>query len=53
MFECKKPVVVLEGCSRAVCLELLRKEVIQPHLPVQLPCYDLTPVMNHNLVTCR
>src|SRR5690606_34598986 len=28
---------------------LLRKEVIQPHLPVQLPCYDLTPVMSHTL----
>ncbi len=23
---------------------LLRKEVIQPHLPVRLPCYDFTPV---------
>ena len=23
------------------CHELLRKEVIQPHLPVRLPCYDL------------
>ena len=22
----------------------LRKEVIQPHLPVRLPCYDFTPV---------
>jgi hypothetical protein len=22
----------------------LRKEVIQPHLPVQLPCYDFVPV---------
>jgi hypothetical protein len=21
-----------------------RKEVFQPHLPVRLPCYDLTPV---------
>ena len=21
-----------------------RKEVIQPHLPVRLPCYDLAPV---------
>jgi len=26
---------------------LLRKEVIQPHLPVRLPCYDLVPVTNH------
>ena len=24
---------------------LLRKEVIQPHLPVQLPCYDFVPVI--------
>ena len=24
--------------------ELLRKEVIQPHLPVRLPCYDFTPI---------
>ena len=24
---------------------LPRKEVIQPHLPVRLPCYDFTPVM--------
>jgi hypothetical protein len=23
---------------------LPRKEVIQPHLPVRLPCYDFTPV---------
>ncbi len=21
-----------------------RKEVIQPHLPIRLPCYDFTPV---------
>ena len=21
-----------------------RKEVIQPHLPVRLPCYDFTPI---------
>ena len=25
-------------------LVLPRKEVIQPHLPVRLPCYDFTPV---------
>ena len=25
---------------------LLRKEVIQPHLPIRLPCYDFTPVIN-------
>ena len=26
---------------RKRCQMLLRKEVIQPHLPVRLPCYDL------------
>ena len=31
---------------------LLRKEVIQPHLPVRLPCYDLAPVMRLTLDTC-
>ena len=25
----------------------LRKEVIQPHLPVRLPCYDFTPLTRH------
>ena len=25
-------------------LVLLRKEVIQPHVPVRLPCYDFIPV---------
>ena len=24
---------------------ILRKEVIQPHLPIRLPCYDFTPVI--------
>jgi hypothetical protein len=27
--------------DRRTCQWLLRKEVIQPHLPVRLPCYDL------------
>jgi hypothetical protein len=25
-------------------IRLLRKEVIQPHLPVRLPCYDFVPI---------
>src|SRR6266542_3395907 len=29
---------------------LSRKEVIQPHLPIRLPCYDFTPVMNLTVV---
>src|SRR3954468_2836168 len=32
-------------CGRAPGLVvLLRKEVIQPHLPVRLPCYDFVPI---------
>ena len=31
---------------RAYCIQFLRKEVIQPHLPIRLPCYDFTPVIN-------
>ena len=29
--------------STLTCLP--RKEVIQPHLPIRLPCYDFTPVI--------
>ena len=28
-----------------------QKEVIQPHLPIRLPCYDFTPVIGHTVVT--
>ena len=31
---------------------LLRKEVIQPHLPVRLPCYDFTPITDPTLDAC-
>ncbi len=32
--------------QQTVEIMLLRKEVIQPHLPVRLPCYDFTPIAN-------
>ena len=28
------------------CQRLLRKEVIQPQLPLRLPCYDFTPIID-------
>ena len=31
---------------------LHRKEVIQPHLPIRLPCYDLTPIIEPTLDSC-
>ena len=30
----------------------LRKEVIQPHLPIRLPCYDFTPVTDPTFDCC-
>jgi hypothetical protein len=33
----------------ALCLEHLRKEVIQPQVPLRLPCYDFTPITEHTL----
>ena len=29
-----------------------RKEVIQPQVPLRLPCYDFTPITNHTLGAC-
>ena len=37
-------------CNRIGCLP--RKEVIQPHLPVRLPCYDFTPIIGPTLDGC-
>ena len=36
--------------SVRIKLQFSRKEVIQPHLPIRLPCYDFTPVMNPAVV---
>ncbi len=33
-----------------LALQAFRKEVIQPQVPLGLPCYDFTPVMNHSVV---
>ena len=31
---------------------LHRKEVIQPHLPIRLPCYDFTPIIGPTVDGC-
>jgi hypothetical protein len=36
-------------CSQSV---ILRKEVIQPQVPLRLPCYDFTPVADPTVVSC-
>ena len=45
----RRPVIDMEWPRRALTGErrlggCSRKEVIQPHLPVRLPCYDFTPI---------
>lgn len=37
--------------TAASVLEFALKEVIQPQVPLRLPCYDFTPVMNHKVVS--
>ena len=32
--------------------QILRKEVIQPQVPLRLPCYDFTPVADPTVVSC-
>ena len=41
------------NCSKAnfAKLNLPRKEVIQPQVLLQLPCYDFTPIISHTLGT--
>jgi hypothetical protein len=36
--------VIREMRAGSGLVVLLRKEVIQPHLPVRLPCYDFVPI---------
>ena len=44
-----------DGCRPAPSVQVFlsgevalpRKEVIQPHVPVRLPCYDFTPLTLH------
>ena len=40
-------------CGRRIGLgrPVSRKEVIQPHLPIRLPCYDFTPVIDHTVAS--
>jgi hypothetical protein len=36
----------------SVSVVSFRKEVIQPQVLLQLPCYDFTPIMDHTVTTC-
>jgi hypothetical protein len=41
------------SCTRQDAFDtILRKEVIQPQVPLRLPCYDFTPVAKPTVVAC-
>ena len=43
----------LETCACRLAFSIfLRKEVIQPQVPLRLPCYDFTPVADPTVVSC-
>ena len=39
-----------DACETAQTV-IAQKEVIQPHLPIRLPCYDFTPVIGHTVAS--
>jgi hypothetical protein len=42
----------LSGHESAEYFRASRKEVIQPQVPLRLPCYDFTPVADLTVVGC-
>ena len=51
MSRCTEEVALGSGFS-SEGVKLLRKEVIQPQVPLRLPCYDFTPITSHTLGAC-
>ncbi len=50
-----KPIDTATLFHQTICVSTSQKhfngkEVIQPQVPLRLPCYDFTPVMNHKVV---
>ena len=43
---------VNEPVDREIWRLILRKEVIQPQVPLRLPCYDFIPVADPTVVAC-
>ena len=56
-FKIEQKGVLQPHSSLGICQSLTfpvlhRKEVIQPHLPIRLPCYDLTPIIEPTFDGC-
>ena len=48
----KQWLIILEQTCEDTRVKIhVLKEVIQPQVPLRLPCYDFTPVINHTVVT--
>ena len=43
--------VVINSALASLTYRTSSKEVIQPQVPLRLPCYDFVPVMNHTVVS--
>jgi hypothetical protein len=43
---------VMSPCEQRLSPKRSRKEVIQPQVPLRLPCYDFTPVADLTVVGC-
>ena len=46
------PAATTEVVGAGAFGQILRKEVIQPQVPLRLPCYDFTPVADPTVATC-
>ena len=42
----------MERDPKAAPVYLPRKEVIQPQVPLRLPCYDFIPITSHTFGSC-
>ena len=49
-YDPKLPIPAKTNCVDTLIKVPSIKEVIQPQVPLRLPCYDFTPVMNHTVV---
>ena len=47
-----KGLTPLSSACPASDIRILRKEVIQPQVPLRLPCYDFTPVAEPTVAGC-
>jgi hypothetical protein len=45
-------ILVLCLSARKLTRKSSRKEVIQPHLPIRLPCYDFVPIIGPTFGAC-